>query len=58
MTESDFVAAKLLPAGTLAPDFALNATPDQILRLNELRGRPVILSRVRRSGGSLQRDSS
>jgi peroxiredoxin len=33
----------LLAAGTPAPDFALNATPDQILRLSELRGRPVVL---------------
>ena len=34
---------EILGAGTRAPDFALNATPDQVLRLNELRGRPVIL---------------
>src|ERR1700680_4515139 len=34
---------EILGAGTPAPDFALNATPDQILRLSELRGRPVIL---------------
>ena len=33
----------ILGAGTRAPDFALNATPDQVLRLSELRGRPVIL---------------
>jgi peroxiredoxin len=33
----------MLGAGTPAPDFALNATPDQVLRLTELRGRPVIL---------------
>jgi peroxiredoxin len=45
MTESDTDgrAAQLLPPGTQAPDFALNATPDQILRLSELRGHPVIL---------------
>lgn len=45
MTESDFTtgAANILPAGTPAPDFALHATPDQVLRLSELRGRPVIL---------------
>ena len=45
MTESDLVrhARVILPAGTPAPDFALNATPDQVLRLSELRGRPVIL---------------
>ena len=35
--------AEILAAGTAAPDFALHATPDQILRLSELRGRPVIL---------------
>ena len=45
MAESDLAprASTVLPAGTLAPDFALNSTPDQQLRLSELRGRPVIL---------------
>jgi peroxiredoxin len=45
MTQSDTVrpASAVLAAGTPAPDFALNATPDQMLRLSELRGRPVIL---------------
>lgn len=45
MTESDRdrLAPQILPAGVRAPDFALNATPDQVLRLSELRGRPVIL---------------
>jgi len=45
MSESDFdrPAPNILPAGVPAPDFALNATPDQVLRLSELRGRPVIL---------------
>ncbi len=33
-----------LPPGTLAPDFDLPATPDQRLRLHELRGHPVILA--------------
>ena len=33
----------MLRAGMPAPDFALNATPNQVLRLSELRGRPVIL---------------
>ncbi|HEX2718293.1 MAG TPA: redoxin domain-containing protein [Gemmatimonadaceae bacterium] len=33
-----------LPAGTPAPDFALQATPDRTLRLSELRGRPVVLA--------------
>jgi peroxiredoxin len=36
-------APAILDPGTPAPDFALNATPDQVLRLSELRGRPVIL---------------
>src|SRR4026209_3001324 len=36
-------APALLGPGTPAPDFALHATPDQILRLSELRGHPVIL---------------
>ena len=45
MSESDFdrLAPNILPAGVPAPDFALSATPDQVLRLSELRGRPVIL---------------
>src|SRR5438552_9107572 len=36
--------AQILPAGTQAPDFALNVTPDQKLSLTELRGRPVVLA--------------
>jgi peroxiredoxin len=45
MTGSEFdrLAPQILPAGASAPDFALHATPDQVLRLSELRGRPVIL---------------
>ncbi|MGQ0714655.1 MAG: redoxin domain-containing protein [Gemmatimonadaceae bacterium] len=34
----------ILPAGIPAPDFSLRSTPDQTLRLSELRGRPVILA--------------
>jgi peroxiredoxin len=34
----------ILPAGAVAPDFTLNATPDQTLTLSDLRGRPVILA--------------
>ena len=34
----------ILAAGSSAPDFALRSTPDQTVRLNELRGRPVILA--------------
>jgi len=45
MAVSDLVRrdTEILPAGAPAPDFALHATPDQVLRLSELRGRPVIL---------------
>jgi peroxiredoxin len=32
-----------LPPGKPAPDFALKSTPDQTVRLSELRGRPVVL---------------
>jgi peroxiredoxin len=42
-TVSPTEAPAILRAGTPAPEFALNATPDQVLRLSELRGRPVIL---------------
>jgi peroxiredoxin len=34
----------VLPAGTEAPDFTLQVTPDQALSLSDLRGRPVILA--------------
>src|SRR3979411_218972 len=43
MPESDF-APTILPAGTPAPDFVLNAATDQVRGLSELRGRPVILA--------------
>jgi peroxiredoxin len=36
--------AKILPAGTVAPDFKLRVTADQWLSLSDLRGRPVILA--------------
>jgi peroxiredoxin len=38
------MTSNILAAGTPAPDFALQVTPDQQLRLSELRGRPVILA--------------
>ena len=34
----------VLPAGTPAPEFALHSTPDQIVKLSEFRGRPVVLA--------------
>ena len=36
--------ARILPAGTVAPDFTLHVTPDQTLSLSELRGQPVVLA--------------
>jgi peroxiredoxin len=33
-----------LRPGIAAPDFALKSTPDQIVRLSEFRGRPVVLA--------------
>ena len=33
-----------LPAGTNAPELGLRSTPDQIVRLDEFRGQPVILA--------------
>ncbi len=36
--------AAALPAGTAAPSFALPATPDQTVALEELRGRPLVLA--------------
>ena len=36
-------ASATLPAGAPAPDFALKSTPDQIVRLSEFRGQPVVL---------------
>lgn len=35
--------SSLLPVGTPAPGFTLQATPDQALSLDELRGSPVVL---------------
>ncbi|WP_236194750.1 redoxin domain-containing protein [Pseudomonas glycinae] len=42
-TNGDLVQGPL-PAGTVAPDFTLHATPDQQLSLHELKGNPVILA--------------
>lgn len=36
--------SKILNAGTTAPEFTLNVTPDQTLSLNELKGKPVIIA--------------
>jgi peroxiredoxin len=37
-------ARSILQAGTPAPDFALNCTPDQRVELKQFRGQPVILA--------------
>jgi hypothetical protein len=34
----------IIRAGTPAPDFELHATPDQTIRVSDLRGRPVVLA--------------
>src|SRR6478672_6721048 len=36
--------AQLLTAGTTAPNFTLHVTPDQLLTLDDLKGKPVILA--------------
>ena len=36
--------SKILSAGTPAPDFTLNVTPDQTISLSEFRGKPVIIA--------------
>ena len=33
-----------LPAGTAAPDFSLKSTPDQMVKLSDFRGQPVVLA--------------
>jgi peroxiredoxin len=43
MTTTNPKARELLPVGTQAPDFTLNATPDQKVSLSDFRGRPVVL---------------
>jgi peroxiredoxin len=41
---ADAEPSRPLPAGTPAPDFSFQSTPDQRVRLSEFRGRPVILA--------------
>ncbi len=36
--------SSILAAGTRAPDFSLHVTPDQVLSLGDLAGKPVILA--------------
>ncbi len=36
--------SRILEAGTTAPDFTLNVTPDQTISLNEFKGKRVILA--------------
>jgi peroxiredoxin len=44
MTQPPDSPTRVLPAGTPAPVFQLKSTPDQVVSLAELRGRPVILA--------------
>src|SRR5262245_11648014 len=41
--DADIARSCALPAGTSAPDFRLQSTPDQSLSLSEFKGAPVIL---------------
>lgn len=41
--QADSATPAVLPASTLAPNFQLNATPDQKVDLEHFRGRPVVL---------------
>jgi len=43
-TTSSSNDATILPAGTQAPNFTLNAAPDRSMTLTELRGKPVVLA--------------
>jgi peroxiredoxin len=44
INESHLASRGALPPGMPAPDFTLNATPDQTLSLHDFRGRTVILA--------------
>jgi peroxiredoxin len=35
---------KFFPAGEAAPNFTLHVTPDQLLSLNDLKGKPMIMA--------------
>jgi peroxiredoxin len=37
-------SSKILAAGTVAPDFSLHSTPDQLVSLSDFRGAPLILA--------------
>ena len=38
------IQQEILKPGTTAPDFALSSAPDKVVRLSELRGKPVVLA--------------
>ena len=43
-TDARSTSAKILPIGSEAPDFTLQAAPDRSITLRELRGKPVVLA--------------
>jgi peroxiredoxin len=43
-TTGDSAGVTVLPAGTAAPDFTLQAAPDRSITLTGLRGKPVVLA--------------
>ena len=36
--------SQILSSGAAAPNFTLHVTPDQLLSLNDLKGKPVIMA--------------
>jgi peroxiredoxin len=44
ITQGNSKPPSALPPGTIAPDFKLHTTPDQMVALSEFRGAPVILA--------------
>jgi len=43
-SQSNSRSLTVLTVGMLAPDFSLLSTPDQVVKLSEFRGRPIVLA--------------